>query len=259
MNETIIKIINLSFIDVFEELNINFSKNKFTIITGPNNCGKTSLIRILARKYAYMGEIIVNDKNILDYKIDDYYKMLNIVIPEEILFICDNYEDEISLLLTNVDQNTYKELIKKLKLNKYKNQKIELLDTKTKIKIQLMISLLSDNDIIIIDDISTYYDKKEMVEIIETIKYIKEKTNKTIIMATSTLENSLYADYLYIVANSQIILEGEPIEVLQKDNIINKVGLNVPFMIDLSVKLRDYDLIKEIELDMNRMVDTLWK
>ena len=30
-------------------------------------------------------------------------------------------------------------------------------------------------------------------------------------------------------------------------------------MIDLSVKLRDYNLITDIELDMNRMVDELWK
>ena len=30
-------------------------------------------------------------------------------------------------------------------------------------------------------------------------------------------------------------------------------------MIDLSVKLRDYGLIKEIELNKNRMVENLWK
>ena len=56
-----------------------------------------------------------------------------------------------------------------------------------------------------------------------------------------------------------IILEGEPLEVLQRDNIINKAGLEVPFMIDLSVKLRDYDLVSSIELDQDRMVDILWK
>ena len=47
--------------------------------------------------------------------------------------------------------------------------------------------------------------------------------------------------------------------MLEKDNIINKAGLELPFMMDLSVKLRDYDLIKDIELDMEKMVDNLWK
>ena len=30
-------------------------------------------------------------------------------------------------------------------------------------------------------------------------------------------------------------------------------------MVDLSVKLHDYDLLKDIIIDMDRMVDTLWK
>ena len=59
--------------------------------------------------------------------------------------------------------------------------------------------------------------------------------------------------------NGEKILEGEPLDVLQNDNILNRIGLEVPFMIDLSVKLRDYDVVKDIELDKNRMVDILWK
>ena len=77
-------------------------------------------------------------------------------------------------------------------------------------------------------------------------------------MITSQLECNLLSDYTYIISNGEIVLEGSPLEVLEKDNILNKAGLNLPFMMDLSVKLRDYDLIKQIELDMDRLVDTLW-
>ena len=55
------------------------------------------------------------------------------------------------------------------------------------------------------------------------------------------------------------MLYGEPITVLSKDNIINKAGLDIPFMIDLSVKLKDYNLLNKIELDKERLIDTLWK
>ena len=40
--------------------------------------------------------------------------------------------------------------------------------------------------------------------------------------------------------------------------VLNKSGIRLPFMVDLSVKLRDYDLIDDVELDMDRMIDTLW-
>ena len=65
--------------------------------------------------------------------------------------------------------------------------------------------------------------------------------------------------YLYILDKGKIALEGKPLDILKEDNIINKIGLKIPFMIDLSVKLQDYDLISEMTLDMNGMVNKLWK
>ena len=47
--------------------------------------------------------------------------------------------------------------------------------------------------------------------------------------------------------------------MLLNDNIINKLGLELPFMFDLSIKLNDYELLDEIVLDMDRMIDKLWK
>ena len=78
-------------------------------------------------------------------------------------------------------------------------------------------------------------------------------------MTVSNLEDSLFGDYLYIIKDSEVVLSGEPIKVLENDNIINKTGLELPFMIDLSVKLRDYELITNIETDMDRLVNILWK
>ena len=78
-------------------------------------------------------------------------------------------------------------------------------------------------------------------------------------MATNNLEEVLEANYLYILNKGKIAMEGTPLEVLKQDNKLNKLGLELPLMVDLSVKLHDYDLLKDIIIDMDRMVDTLWK
>ena len=70
---------------------------------------------------------------------------------------------------------------------------------------------------------------------------------------------TIYTDYLYILDKGKILLEGIPIEVLKKDNVLNKIGLQIPFMIDLSVKLKDYNLIDDTILNMDKMVNLLWK
>ena len=103
--------------------------------------------------------------------------------------------------------------------------------------------------------------KEEKENIINVLRKYQSKSDLTIIITTSNLSDCLESDYIYVINNNSIVLEGEPLEVLQKDNILNRVGLELPFIIDLSVKLRDYDLINDIELNMtlDRMVNILWK
>ena len=49
------------------------------------------------------------------------------------------------------------------------------------------------------------------------------------------------------------------LKVLNDDSLLNKLGLNLPFMIDLSVKLKYYNLVSKINMSPLGMVDSLWK
>ena len=127
--------------------------------------------------------------------------------------------------------------------------------------IQLEEKMITDHEflLLLIDQLSIVLEEKETMDILEYLNSYRKDHDITIIYTTLNLEESLKADYLYIVSEKKINLSGKPLEVLKKDNMINKIGLKIPFMIDLSVKLIDYDLIKEVELDKNRMVNMLWK
>ena len=46
----IIEVYNLKFKDIFEDLSLVIPENTIVSISGPNNCGKTTLIRILSRE-----------------------------------------------------------------------------------------------------------------------------------------------------------------------------------------------------------------
>ena len=48
-------------------------------------------------------------------------------------------------------------------------------------------------------------------------------------------------------------------EILKHDNYLLKSGINIPKMIDLSLKLNFYNLLDEVIMDTDRMVDTLWR
>ena len=46
---------------------------------------------------------------------------------------------------------------------------------------------------------------------------------------------------------------------MREDKLIGRLNLELPFMVDLSNKLKLYGLLDEVIIDMDRMVDTLWK
>ena len=119
--------------------------------------------------------------------------------------------------------------------------------------------MLASPQILFLDDICGELEEKEKKEMINLLRTLQLETNISIVMTTSDLNVALESDYLYIVDEKQILLEGEPLSIIEKDNVLNKIGLELPFMIDLSVKLRDYNVVDKVELDMDRMVDTIWK
>lgn len=256
----IIEINKLNYSNIIKDLTLTIEENKFVCISGSNNSGKTTLLRILNRNInANFNTINICGDNINTKNIDNYSSIIQAIFPKEILFFEKTIEDEINYLLpNNNDKQFVSYLIKNLNIKKFQAKEVNSLKDKEIILYQLFISLINKPKILLLDNINLYFDKKEMKKILLFLKEYQEKYNLTILIATLDLNIALYTDYIYILNQGSIIEQGIPIEILQKDNILNKLGLNVPFMIDLSVKLRDYDLVKEIELDLDRMIDILW-
>ena len=245
----IIEINSFSDDKLFENLNISVEKNTITTISGSNSCGKTTLMRILNREVITDNTILLNNTSINDYTIRDYTSLVQTVIPLEIVFNEKTLEKE----LNNID------LVKGLRIKSILNKDLSTLTIKEKVLSQLAIALDNKPEVLLLDNIFIYFNDKEKEDIFKFLRSYQKKNKLTVVLTTIDLNDSLYTDYLYIIGNKTIILEGKPLEVLEKDNILNKVGLNIPFMADLSVKLKDYDLIDSIILDKDRMVDILWK
>lgn len=259
--ENIIKINNLNYKDLFNNLDIIVKENQFITISGPNNCGKTTLMRILNKNIKIVQAVEIFDKDINDYKIDEYQRIIQSVIPKEIIFLEEKLERELYFHQLGSDQEKHKFisfLTSGLKIKKLLTKQTSNLTTKEIILAQIAIALSHHPKILLIDNLSAYFNQKELITIFDFLNNYRAKYGLTVIITTINLDISLFTDYLYIINNGQTALSGIPLEVLQKDNIINKLGLELPFMIDLSVKLRDYELVDGIETDLDRMIDKLW-
>ena len=263
MQTNIIEINNLTLPYSFNNFSITFEKNKLSIISGPNNCGKTTLIRTLDSQIATKNQIFLGTVGLEHYQVTDLALKIKTIIPNEYSFDTSTVEQEIVTTLIkrfhSVKRSIVKEIIKKGKLTKYQKSNPNTLSYFQKLKLYLCICLIQKPEVLLLDDVFVKLTESEKQELMSLIIDYRSENEISIIMTVSNLEDSLSGDYLYIIKDSKFVLKGKPIDVLEKDNFINKIGLELPFMIDLSVKLRDYELITNIETDMDRLVNILWK
>lgn len=227
MNDFIIN--NLNYNNILNDFSITIKKESFVTIVGPNDCGKTTLLRS-----------IENIKNV------------KTVIPKEIIFETNTLENE--LLINNIDINKISDKWDKRLLKKQFSKMTE----KEIVLSQIVLAVESNKDVIFIDDISSFFSLNERKKIWNIIKNIIVKKPKIVVYLSILLDDSLFFQRLYIMDNGKIVMEDEPQNIIIKDNVLNKIGLKLPFMVDLSVKLQDYNLIDSLELDTDRMVDKLW-
>ena len=242
--------------EMWKDFNLYIDKNKFTTISGANNCGKTTLLRILNRDIITDNMILIDERDINDYTISEYEDLVQGVFPKEILFSERTLEEEFSSI--NTKEEEIEEIVKGLKLSSTIQKLTKNLTDSEIVLAQIAIALLKKPKLLLLDNLHSIL-KEKTKDVIEFLKDLQTRQDLTIIQTTIHLEDSLLTDYLMILDQGIIALEGEPKEVLENDNHINRIGLDLPFMMDLSVKLRDYELIDHIELDKERLVDSLWK
>ena len=262
----LLEITNLKYQNIIEDLSFQVKSGQFTTISGGNNCGKTTLIRILSGQLEVKETIKLLGTYVEEYPQNLWKEITGTIIPQDNPeFLFDTVEEELNYTIhlfkktEEEKKETYKEIIKKYKLTKFQKKDPNMVPIFIKIKILLAEKMLATPQILFLDDICQELEEKEQDEFIKLLRTLQLETKIAIIMTTSDLNVSLESDYLLVINDGKILLEGEPLTVIEKDNTLNKIGLDLPFMVDLSVKLRDYNVVDKIELNMDRMVDTIWK
>ncbi len=262
----LLEINNLKYKNIFEDISFQIKSGQFITVSGGNNCGKTTLIRILSGQFEVKETIKLLGTYVEEYPQNLWKEITGTIIPQDNPeFLFDTVEEELNYVIhlfkkTEEDKKeTYKEIIKKYKLTKFQKKDPNMVPIFIKIKMLLAEKMLATPQILFLDDICQELEEKEQEEFIKLLRTLQLETKIAIIMTTSNLNISLESDYLLVINDGKILLEGEPLTVIEKDNTLNKIGLDLPFMVDLSVKLRDYNVVDKIELNMDRMVDTIWK
>ncbi len=161
---------------IFDKLNLNFPKNKHTIITGPNGSGKSTLLGLISGLYIpTYGNININS-NKLGY-VGVTPLIIDGSIKENLLYGNDNEipDDEIYDLVNKFSLYTEED---KIDLDKQINNKT--LSSGQMQKISFIRSLLNDSEILLLDEATSNLDDRTKKLIFDILK----DENITIINST---------------------------------------------------------------------------
>ena len=242
----------------FTKFSIEIPLNSLVFVTGSNNSGKSLLLKVLAgivnikNKITYDKEIIKSDNDIsyIATLTFNYATVLkNIRYPLERL----GYEDDkINVLV--------RDIAKDLKITNLLNKNIKDLNEYEKLRVFLASKVIYNPKLLLLDDPCLFLSPLEKEEFMGFLEQLRTR-GITIVVSSSSLDEVVYTinSIIYVLDKGMIVSKGDMLEVLSDDSLLNKIGLELPFMVDLSVKLEYYNLTNKINLSPLGMVEHLWK
>ena len=139
------------------------------------------------------------------------------------------------------------------------DKKIENLNTEEKIKTVLCASLIHRPKVLIIDNIFNGVCQKFKEEIYKILIDYKKNNNISIIIMSNDLEDTFKSDRILILNKGSIYLLDSPLEIYKNEKKLSKLGLKLPFCVELSNYLILYDVLNKVYFDIDRLVNAIWK
>ena len=252
-----IKFNNLTYKDkkktLLKKINIKIKNNLITGIMGSNSY---IIADILTNTPNYKGEVLINN-SILEY---DNEKISYIKKLDKDTFLTKTVSDEFYLKKKNIKDNNYLEKITSslnmVGLNKdYLEKEISSLSKSEKRLLQIALNLVTNPELIIIDEPYLYLDSKAIYNIKKIILDLKDKYNKTIIIL-SLDTNILYelTDDVIILKNNQVLISGKTSLIFKDYEFLNTNKIILPDII----KMKQILLEKDVNIDF-KDIDELVK
>ena len=189
-----------------KDINLEFKKGSFNAILGPNGAGKSTTISMLiGLKRATNGQIIyapntrigvVFQASVLDEKL---------TVKENLAIRAQQYK--------GIKGGRVEDLINQLGLTVFQKQLYGTLSGGQKRRVDIARALLSNPDILFLDEPTTGLDIQTRKSIWDLLYRLQRDEGMTIILTTHYLDEADEADQLYIIDHGKVIAQGSATEI----------------------------------------------
>jgi len=249
---------------VLKDINLTIKEKEFVLLMGPSGCGKSTLINMINGVVPHIiegfreGSVRVKGKDVADEELRNLSQMVGTVFqnPETQFFTLSVLNEiafgpeNLCLPREEIDRRI-KEVVKTVDIEDLIKKDIMSLSGGQKQRVATASVLAMRPSILILDEPTSQLDPQGAIEMLLTVKRLREKLNATIILIEHRLEEvSKHVDRVLVMDDGRIIADGPAREVFSQVDMLEGIGIRPPQASELAVQLRQKNLITPAEIPL---------
>lgn len=225
-------------------LDMSIPEGKITSIIGPNGCGKSTILKAIARILEpKAGAVYLDGKAIHHTPTKEIAKKMAILpqspeAPSGLtvmeLVSYGRFPHQTGFgRLTDMDREIVHSAIELTGLIDFLERPLEELSGGQRQRVWIAMALAQETDLLLLDEPTTYLDLAHQLEILQLLERLNRKNDRTIVMVIHDLNHGArFAHHMVAINNGTIVKEGAPKEVMTADVLKEVFHIDAEIMND---------------------------
>ncbi|MGW2188902.1 ABC transporter ATP-binding protein [Streptomyces sp. NPDC001719] len=222
---------------IAENLSVAVPDRSFTVIVGPNACGKSTLLRALSRMLKpTSGAVLLDGAAIDSYPAKQVARTLGLlpqssVAPDGItvadLVARGRYPHQGLLRQwSREDERIVVESMTATGVDGLADRHVDELSGGQRQRVWIAMALAQQTPLLLLDEPTTYLDIQHQIDVLDLCAELHEEQGRTLVAVLHDLNHAArYATHLIAMRDGRVVAEGEPREVVTAELVEKVFGL----------------------------------
>lgn len=215
---------------ISQNLSIEIPDQSFTVIIGPNACGKSTLLRTLSNLIKpTAGHVLLDGKKISSYKSKEVAKKLGLLpqsstAPDGItvanLVAHGRYPyQNLFHQWTEADEDAVAKAMELTNTTELANRYVDELSGGQRQRVWVAMVLAQQTPLLLLDEPTTYLDIAHQIELLELFTDLNEQGHTLVAVLHDLNHAARYATHLIAMKAGKIIAQGKPSDIVTEELI----------------------------------------
>ncbi|HEO4027982.1 TPA: energy-coupling factor transporter ATPase [Streptococcus agalactiae] len=228
-----------------ENVSFHVKQGEWLSIIGHNGSGKSTTVRLIdGLLEAESGQIIIDGQELTEDNVWELRHKIGMVFQNpDNQFVGATVEDDVAFGLENkgIPLKDMKERVDQaldlVGMSEFKMREPARLSGGQKQRVAIAGVVAMRPQVIILDEATSMLDPEGRLELIRTIRAIRQKYNLTVISITHDLDEVALSDRVIVMKNGKVESTSTPKALFGRGNRLISLGLDVPFTSRLMAEL----------------------